>query len=346
MLQLGLFSTYWRVMMFEQLINHILEDKGFKLFLCTLLISVLVVIIINHKIKDNFKRTLFNSIVVTITIICVLIYMKNATNWEIFKIFTEPEIMASMMIAIPTLSTWIRDSEIKKEFERIENLKSAQEIRENLIKEKEILEQEVAELAMKIDIKTFELLLILNKLEDFLLKAEEVADIYQRLNTITFKLDLDYLFSETYHLFEMLIKIKILSIKSANSKRFGQIFTRIIKNKLLYGISVKTKSDINRDLTFLMLPGEFKKVYYIDFCEALDGVLPHNVFIDGDLNDKVAFEKKEFVECTLSDLFITILGPDNRFENCDVSKLSSENLVKYREYSREDKEEYIDDDEL
>lgn len=325
-----------------------MKDNNESIFLIILLVSILIFYtIITLYEKDHFKKVLFSSILITIVIIELIVFLSVETSLKLFSSLNQPEILASIMVAIPTISTWMMDSKSKKELERINNLQTAQVIRDNLETEKNLLIKNINNLSESLKNKQltiFELLLILNSLEAFLLKIEEVAEIYRRLNTITFKMDLDKLYDETYILFEKGIESSLFPINGDITNRFGESFTSLIKNKLLYGIEIKNSSDIYRDLAFILLNDRFKKLYYINFVdifeknEKLSSILNNN-----DNGNEIYFENKEFIKCNISNLTIPLLGTNNSFIDCNTSELNENKLKEFLEIGKEFQEEVEDE---
>lgn len=300
-------------------------DLNFISFMLFLIIFIIGLVMIANSKKENFIRVLLTSILFSILLVNIIVYISKYTDLIIFDALNKQEILAGIFIAIPTLSTWIMDSINKNESKKIDNLNSAQQIRNNLENEKEQL---VQELKNSIDnrnekINTFDMLLILNKLESFLLKVEELSTLYNQLQSITFKMDLDLLFNETYNFFELCMDEKIITGNSDTTIRFGEIFTQIIKNKLVYGVNSKSKLDIYRDLAFILVGNRFKNLYYIDFNEIFEtNKKLLEILENEDENNQVYFEEKKFIHCTFSNHSLLFVQGNNNFEECKGINLS------------------------
>lgn len=311
------------------------------------LIIILYLLILFFK-KDKFQRVLFISIIISILIIEIIVSMNRITSIQLFAVMNQPEVIASLMVAIPTVSTWIMESRKRTELEKINNLKTAQEIRENLNDEKSELISEIEDIIGKKELNNLDslsILLMLNSLENFLLKLSEVSSIYRQLNTITFKMDIERLYEVTYQLFEEGLENDIFPAKGDITSRFGEIFTKLIKNKLLYGIESKESKDIYRDIAFLLLDDKFEKLYYIDFADIFEKEKLIIEQLSSDGRDKeVFFEHKEFIKCTISNSLVSMLNDNNTFKECNISKLDDNNRKKFEQLCHSEKEELSDDE--
>ena len=330
---------------FMQSING--SEVYFQSFLIIFLVILLSLILLFNK--DRFQRVLFISIIISILIIDFIVFMNKCTSIQLFAVMNKPEVTASLMVAIPTVSTWIMESRTKTELEKINNLKTAQEIRENINDEKSELISEIEDIIgpeklNKLD--SLSILRMLNSLDNFLMKISEVSSIYRQLNTITFKLDIERLYGVTYQLFEEGLKKRIFPEKGDITSRFGEIFTKLIKNKLLYGIESKESKDIYRDIAFLLLDDQFEKLYYIDFADIFEKekLIIEQLSSDG-RGKEVFFNHKEFFKCTISNSLVSMLKDDNTFKECNVSKLDDDNREKFEQLCRNG-EEGMSDDEI
>lgn len=338
------------MLMFKECTNNFMQcfyvNEGcFLVFLIIILIGLGLLIYFFRK--DKFQKVLFFSIIISILIIESIVFLDKFTSIQLFAVMNQPEVIASLMVAIPTVSTWIMESRTKTELEKINNLKTAQEIRENLNDEKNKVIIEIQEIIKKKNNKldSLGILLKLNSLENFLLKLSEVSSIYRQLNTITFKMDIERLYEVTYHLFEEGLKKQIFPPKGDITSRFGEIFTKLIKNKLLYGIESKESKDIYRDIAFLLLADKFEKLYYIDFSDIFEKEeLILNHLTSDDRDKEVFFENKEFIKCTISNSLVSMLKNNNTFVDCNTSKLDAHNKEIFERLRNNEKEELSDDE--
>lgn len=317
-------------------------------FLWISIIIIMTIILIFVFLKDKFQKILFSSIFVSLLIVEIIVYLDHWTSTKLFSALNSPEVIASLLVAIPTVSTWIMDSRTKKEFERISNLNTAREIIENLNEEKINLINKIENvMSDKQDtIDSLTVLEILNNLENFLLKLSEIAFIYRQLNTITFKMDIERLYDVAYRLFEMGLGTNLFPEKGDITSRFGDIFTKLIKNKLLYGIESKKSKDIYRDISFLLLDDKFEKLYYIDFYDIFENEqLVSKLLVTGDRDTEVFFENKKFIKCTISNSLVSMLKRNNVFQECDHSKLSDYKKEQFRKI-RDNEPEELSNDEI